>query len=70
MADTTKEFTEEQIQFTQRFKNLVGDILSVVDAAIPDGNQQAQVKKLMNRNLYDALEDFLHMLPYPYGTNV
>lgn len=64
--DTT-QYTDEQLWFTQRFKNLVGDVLDVVDAALSDANQKRAAKKMLNRAMYDALEDLLKGLPYPHG---
>lgn len=62
-----KDYTEEQIWFTQRFKNLVGDVLDVIDAALADANQKKAAKKMLNRAMYDALEDLMNELPKPFG---
>ena len=59
--------TLEQKWVAERFSHMIGDVLTQVDAALPEGAQVENLKRLLSRIMYDARNDFVKTLPSPYG---
>ena len=62
-----KDYTEEQIWFVQKYKNLIGNVLDVAEVALPDKAHFNKVKQMLNRVLYDGLTELMNGVPHPYG---
>ena len=61
---TVREFDISQVNVEQefimkKFASLVREVLTVVEAAIPPGQQYNSTKKLLQSAIYDSRNDFL-----------
>lgn len=53
------QFTPEQLGVTKEFKKMVGDVLTVLEAALPEGSQLVSAKRLVQNKMYDGLKAML-----------
>ena len=53
------QVTPEQEFIMKRFAKMVGDVLTVAEASIPQGRQFNSVKKILNEKMYNARNDLL-----------
>ena len=54
--------TEQQEYIIAKHSRMVGKILDLVEAAIPEGHQCDSMKKLIQDPLYDFRNEMLHFL--------
>ena len=54
--------TEQQEYIIAKHSRMVGKILDLVEAAIPEGHQCDSMKKLIQVPLYDFRNEMLHFL--------
>tara|TARA_Y100000310_G_C20541928_1_gene743726 strand:+ start:158 stop:367 length:210 start_codon:yes stop_codon:yes gene_type:complete len=54
--------TEEQELIMQTHSRMVGKVLDLVEAAMPEGNQCEKLKKLIQVPLYDFRNEMLHLV--------
>ena len=54
--------TDQQEDIIARHSRLVGKVLDLLEAAIPEGTQCDSVKKLVQVPLYDFRNEILHLL--------
>ena len=54
--------TTEQEEIIARHSRMVGKVLDLLEAAIPEGSQCDSVKKLVQVPLYDFRNDILQLL--------
>ena len=54
--------TEEQEWIMAQHSRMVGKVLDLVEASMPEGNQCEKLKKLIQVPLYDFRNDMLHLL--------
>tara|TARA_R110002020_G_scaffold447971_1_gene660576 strand:- start:637 stop:849 length:213 start_codon:yes stop_codon:yes gene_type:complete len=59
--DVTK-VSKEQEYVMQRHSRMVGKILDLVEASIPEGTQCEKLKKLLQVPMYDYRNEILHLL--------
>ena len=59
--DVTK-VSKEQEYVKQRHSRMVGKILDLVEASIPEGTQCVKLKKLLQVPMYDYRNEILHLL--------
>ncbi len=52
--------SKEQEYIIARHSKMVGKILDLVEASLPEGNQCEKLKKLIQIPLYDFRNDMLH----------
>ncbi len=68
MVDISK-VTPTQEYIVARHSRMVGKVLDLVEAAMPEGNQIEKLKKLIQVPLYDFRNEMLHLdangLPNP-----
>ncbi len=60
MVDVTK-VTAEQEFIIARHSRMVGKVLDLVEASLPEGNQCEKLKKLIQVPLYDFRNDILRL---------
>ena len=53
--------TGEQEYIMAQHSRMVGKVLDLVEAAMPEGNQCEKLKKLIQVPLYDFRNDMLHL---------
>ena len=53
--------TDEQEWIMAQHSRMVGKVLDLVEAAMPEGNQCEKLKKLIQIPLYDFRNDMLHL---------
>ena len=51
--------TEEYIM--ARHSRMIGRVLDIIEASLPEGNQVDKIKKLMNTPMYDFRNEMLKM---------
>ena len=61
MVDITK-VSQEQEYIMQRHSRMVGKILDLVEASLPEGTQCEKLKKLLQIPMYDYRNEILHLL--------
>jgi|TARA_R110000787_G_C13310066_1_gene435399 hypothetical protein len=61
MVDITK-VSKEQEYIMQRHSRMVGKILDLVEASLPEGTQCEKLKKLLQIPMYDYRNEILHLL--------
>ena len=54
--------TEQQEYIIAKHSRMVGKVLDLIEAAIPEGPQCDSVKKLVQVPLYDFRNEMLHLL--------
>ena len=54
--------TEQQEYIIAKHSRMVGRILDLVEASMPEGNQCEKLKKLIQVPLYDFRNEMLHFL--------
>ena len=54
--------TDQQEDIIARHSRMVGKVLDLLEAAIPEGTQCDSVKKLVQVPLYDFRNEILHLL--------
>jgi|TARA_R110000803_G_scaffold57967_2_gene116131 hypothetical protein len=59
--DITK-VSKEQEYVMQRHSRMVGKILDLVEASLPEGTQCEKLKKLLQVPMYDYRNEILHLL--------
>ena len=59
--DVTK-VSKEQEYVMQRHSRMVGKILDLVEASLPEGTQCEKLKKLLQVPMYDYRNEILHLL--------
>ena len=57
-----RQVTEQQEYIIAKHSRMVGKVLDLIEAAIPDGPQCDSVKKLVQVPLYDFRNEMLHFL--------
>jgi|TARA_R110000824_G_scaffold73431_1_gene187042 chemotaxis regulatin CheY-phosphate phosphatase CheZ len=60
MVDVSK-VTPEQEYIVARHSRMVGKVLDLVEASMPEGNQIEKVKKLIQVPLYDFRNEMLYL---------
>ena len=60
MVDVSK-VTPEQEYIVARHSRMVGKVLDLVEASMPEGNQIEKLKKLIQVPLYDFRNEMLHL---------
>ena len=60
MVDVTK-VTEQQEYIIAKHSRMVGRILDLVEASMPEGNQCEKLKKLIQVPLYDFRNEMLYL---------
>ena len=65
MVDITK-VSKEQEYIMQRHSRMVGKILDLVEASLPEGTQCEKLKKLLQIPMYDYRNEILHL--HEHGT--
>ena len=60
MVDVSK-VTPTQEYIVARHSRMVGKVLDLVEAAMPEGNQIEKLKKLIQVPLYDFRNEMLHL---------
>ena len=60
-VDITK-ISKEQEYIMQRHSRMVGKILDLVEASLPEGTQCEKLKKLLQVPMYDYRNEILHLL--------
>tara|TARA_R110000796_G_scaffold75097_2_gene168606 strand:+ start:811 stop:1026 length:216 start_codon:yes stop_codon:yes gene_type:complete len=63
MVDITK-VSKEQEYIMQRHSRMVGKILDLVEASLPEGTQCEKLKKLLQIPMYDYRNEILHLLEH------
>ena len=53
--------TDQQEHIMAQHSRMVGKVLDLVEAAMPEGNQCEKLKKLIQIPLYDFRNDMLHL---------
>ncbi len=61
MVDITK-VSKEQEYVMQRHSRMVGKVLDLVEASLPEGTQCEKLKKLLQVPMYDYRNEILHLL--------
>jgi len=61
MVDISK-ISKEQEYVMQRHSRMVGKILDLVEASLPEGTQCEKLKKLLQVPMYDYRNEILHLL--------
>jgi len=61
MVDISK-VSKEQEYIMQRHSRMVGKILDLVEASLPEGTQCEKLKKLLQVPMYDYRNEILHLL--------
>ena len=61
MVDVSK-VSKEQEYVMQRHSRMVGKILDLVEASLPEGTQCEKLKKLLQVPMYDYRNEILHLL--------
>ena len=61
MVDISK-VSKEQEYVMQRHSRMVGKILDLVEASLPEGTQCEKLKKLLQVPMYDYRNEILHLL--------
>ena len=61
MVDITKVSIEQEYVM-QRHSRMVGKILDLVEASLPEGTQCEKLKKLLQVPMYDYRNEILHLL--------
>lgn len=56
-----RQVTEQQEYIIAKHSRMVGKVLDLIEAAIPDGPQCDSVKKLVQVPLYDFRNEILHL---------
>ncbi len=59
--DITK-VSKEQEYVMQRHSRMVGKVLDLVEASMPEGTQCEKLKKLLQVPMYDYRNELLHLL--------
>tara|TARA_R110002020_G_scaffold338144_1_gene553483 strand:- start:30 stop:242 length:213 start_codon:yes stop_codon:yes gene_type:complete len=59
--DSNLQVTEEQDYILARHSRMVGKVLDLVEATIPEGNQCERFKKLIQIPLYDFRNEILRL---------
>jgi chemotaxis regulatin CheY-phosphate phosphatase CheZ len=59
--DITK-VSKEQEYVMQRHSRMVGKVLDLVEASMPEGTQCEKLKKLLQVPMYDYRNEILHLL--------
>jgi hypothetical protein len=59
---TTSKVTPEQEYIFARHSRMVGKILDLLEAALPEGNQVDKMKKLVQIPLYDYRNEILRLV--------
>ena len=59
--DNNLQVTEEQDYILARHSRMVGKVLDLVEATIPEGNQCERFKKLIQIPLYDFRNEILRL---------
>jgi len=54
--------TDEQEQIMAQHSRMVGKVLDLVEASMPEGNQCEKLKKLIQVPLYDFRNEMLHLI--------
>ena len=54
--------SKEQEYIMQRHSRMVGKILDLVEASLPEGTQCEKLKKLLQVPMYDYRNEILHIL--------
>ena len=60
MVDVSK-VTEQQEYIIAKHSRMVGRILDLVEASMPEGNQCEKLKKLIQVPLYDFRNEMIHL---------
>ena len=60
MVDVSK-VTAEQEYIIARHSRMIGKVLDIVEASMPEGNQHEKLKKLIQVPLYDYRNEMLKM---------
>ena len=60
MVDISK-ISKEQEYIMQRHSRMVGKILDLVEASLPEGTQCEKLKKLLQVPMYDYRNEILHL---------
>ena len=60
MVDVSK-VTPEQEYIVARHSRMVGKVLDLVEASMPEGNQIEKLKKLIQVPLYDFRNEMIHL---------
>ena len=68
MVDVTK-VTAEQEFIIARHSRMVGKVLDLVEASLPEGNQCEKLKKLIQVPLYDFRNEMLQLISNPIDNN-
>ena len=68
MVDVTK-VTAEQEFIIARHSRMVGKVLDLVEASLPEGNQCEKLKKLIQVPLYDFRNEMLQLISNPTDNN-
>jgi len=63
MVDISK-VSKEQEYIMQRHSRMVGKILDLVEASLPEGTQCEKLKKLLQIPMYDYRNEILHLLEH------
>ena len=63
MVDISK-VNKEQEYIMQRHSRMVGKILDLVEASLPEGTQCEKLKKLLQIPMYDYRNEILHLLEH------
>lgn len=61
--------TEEQEFIMGQHSRMVGKVLDLVEAAMPEGNQCEKLKKLIQVPLYDFRNEMLQLISNPIDNN-
>lgn len=61
--------TEEQEYVMGQHSRMVGKVLDLVEAAMPEGNQCEKLKKLIQVPLYDFRNEMLQLISNPTDNN-
>lgn len=60
------KLTEEQVYIYEVFSRMVGEVLTCIEAAIPEGIQLTSLKRLLNKAMYDSRNKLL----FPRGVGI
>ena len=63
MVDISKVSIEQEY-IMQRHSRMVGKILDLVEASLPEGTQCEKLKKLLQIPMYDYRNEILHLLEH------
>tara|TARA_R110000824_G_scaffold104092_5_gene247023 strand:+ start:1539 stop:1751 length:213 start_codon:yes stop_codon:yes gene_type:complete len=56
-----KKVTNNQEYIMARHSRMIGKVLDIIEACLPEGNQLDKLKRLMNNPMYDFRNEMLKM---------